>query len=90
MIYAITATVVKKDGKYTTTFQVPTFYLDSETQGIVDGDHAARIAESVINPTKDNRIIVNAYAHNMPQTLMLKQAEQVCSNHSVWGAKEDR
>ncbi len=53
MFYAVTATVTKKTPEGTTTYQVPTFYLNANVQGIVDAAHAARIAYEVINPTND-------------------------------------
>lgn len=45
-IYAVTA-VVTLAGR---SRQVPTFYLNADVQGIVDADHARRIAEDVIDP----------------------------------------
>jgi hypothetical protein len=50
--YIVQATVTKKDrGRgYTTTRQVPTFYLNRNVQGIVSLDHARIVAESIIDP----------------------------------------
>jgi hypothetical protein len=49
--YIVQATVTRKgkDG-YTTTRQVPTFYLNRNVQGIVSLDHARIVAESIIDP----------------------------------------
>lgn len=50
-MYAIHATISHKtDSGYTGSRQIPTFYLDERVQGIVDEDHAARIASDIINP----------------------------------------
>jgi hypothetical protein len=55
MIYRVTATIVH----HTTdllgvsidiTKQIPSFLLDSDTQGIVDVEHAKKIAEKIICP----------------------------------------
>lgn len=66
MKYRITATAIKtevRDGQtWTATYQVPTFELDDNILGIMSDEHAAKIAASVINPTKDPSITVNAYA----------------------------
>ena len=35
-----------------TTEQLPTFYLDENVQGIVDSDHAERIALSILGKTE--------------------------------------
>ena len=53
MLYQIQATVVEKraDG-YSVTHQIPTFYLDSNIQGIVSEEHAAKIATDILNPAK--------------------------------------
>ena len=61
MLYAIPATAVKTDKSGTTSYQVPTFYLNGNVQGIVDVAHAERIAREVINPTNDPALKVNAY-----------------------------
>ena len=67
-MYAITATVqtVQRDrygDVWTGTRQVPTFFLDARTQGIVCEDHAERIARQIIDPLGvigDARIYVTA------------------------------
>lgn len=55
MLYSIDATVVHhtKDENCVSsdvTIQIPTFYLDSEVQGIVDEAHAVEIARGIILP----------------------------------------
>lgn len=45
MIYAVQASVVTTNG---VARQVPTFFLDSTVQGIVNGEHAARIGRDVL------------------------------------------
>lgn len=65
MLYAVHAVVNRKMGEGTVTIQVPTFYLDSNTQGIVDVGHASRIAHSMlesINPAA--RVHAVALAHS--------------------------
>lgn len=55
MLYQINATRTitglkrrNDDSSWTTTNQIPTFYLDSNIQGIVDSEHAERIARDVL------------------------------------------
>lgn len=60
MIYCAQPTINVTDRKGTTTIQVPTFYLDSRVQGILDSQHAARIVADVCNPTKNHKIKVNS------------------------------
>ena len=57
MLYQIDGTVVEEtttgEGISTQiTHQIPTFYLNSDVQGIVDVHHAAKIAEEIVNPAK--------------------------------------
>jgi hypothetical protein len=47
-MYAVTATVTTLTDGWTSTRQVPTFYLDENVQGIVSEDHAARVAADII------------------------------------------
>ncbi len=56
MIYGVTATVASKRDGWTTTHQVPTFYLDSAVQGILSKEHAKTIAADIVNPTKDGNL----------------------------------
>jgi hypothetical protein len=37
----------------TVTYQIPTFYLNADVQGIVDEQHAAKIARDIICPMAD-------------------------------------
>ena len=52
MLYQImatrTATVRRGESDWTTTTQIPTFYLDDTVQGIVDADHAEAIARDIL------------------------------------------
>jgi len=59
MIYACAATVEKKGKGGVTTMQLPTFFLDSRVQGIVDEKHAEFIATEIINPCRLKTIKVN-------------------------------
>jgi len=61
MFYVINATVLRTTKEGTTVHTVPTFYLSSDVQGIVDATHAETIAREVINPTKDVGITVAVY-----------------------------
>src|SRR5215210_7711666 len=51
MLYAITAVCNRTEGQYQRTIQMPTFYLDSNVQGIRDAGHAQRIAENMFAST---------------------------------------
>jgi hypothetical protein len=44
-LYGITVQTETRDGDYTGSVSSPTFYLDSNVQGIVSEDHAKRIVE---------------------------------------------
>ncbi len=46
-IIAATVTVESRDG-WRTAYQMPSFYLDSRIQGIVDDAHAERIARTML------------------------------------------
>lgn len=50
-MYAVTATATwthgARDNEWQATRQLPTFYLDSDTQGIVSEEHARKIASEV-------------------------------------------
>lgn len=51
---------------------VPTFYLESDCQGIVSKDHAARLAAEIINPVGSiapGDLHVSAYAVNHEREL---------------------
>lgn len=49
-LYHIQATVTFDREGYTSTISFPTFYLDSKVQGITNSGHAAKIAETIVNP----------------------------------------
>jgi hypothetical protein len=63
-IYAVSAIVnlpVDEEQNYSATVQVPTFYLFADVQGIVDEDHARRIAERMlraVNPAAEVHVCV--------------------------------
>ena len=52
MLYQINATrtcySVRSGSNWTRTNQIPTFYLDSNMQGIVDAEHAEKIARRIL------------------------------------------
>ena len=62
MLYAITATVNKGRGKWTSTMQIPAFFLDSNVQGITSKEHAKFIAEEIINSCRLKTMKVNVCA----------------------------
>ena len=65
-MYAVTATAVKHgDNGETTTRQVPTFYLDPRTQGIVDDKHAASIALDVLSTFHDEKVTFNIWVEEV-------------------------
>ncbi len=59
MYYQICANVTKQTEEGTLSIQVPTFYLNSNVQGIVSADHAEQIAREVINPSNDPSLSIN-------------------------------
>jgi hypothetical protein len=50
MRYAISATISHVVNGYSTSHQIPTFFLEGDIQGIMDEKHAEKIAGFVINP----------------------------------------
>lgn len=58
MMWCVTAMVRKTSPEGARSIQVPTFYLNSDVQGIVDAEHAERIAKEVCNPTGDTTLEV--------------------------------
>ena len=62
MFYVVTATVTRITSEGTIMSQVPTFFLDSNVQGIVDEKHAEQIANEIINPTQDENLRVTVVA----------------------------
>jgi hypothetical protein len=65
MLYQIQGTI-KRGGVVR---QFPTFYLDSDVQGIVSDQHAKKIAEEVLNPFGDYECscFATAVPINIPQ-----------------------
>lgn len=50
MMYAVNVAIVTRKGEWEGARMVPTFYLDSDVQGITGVEHAARVAAEVVNP----------------------------------------
>lgn len=48
MYYCIVAQIERTNDGWTRSTQVPTFYLHAAVQGIVDANHACRIAADVV------------------------------------------
>lgn len=60
-MYQITARLVWKEGEWSTSLGVPTFFLDPDIQGIVSEDHACRIAKGVIDAMcKAEKAVIDA------------------------------
>lgn len=57
MYYQVQGTVNHRD----VTTQLPTFYLHSDVQGILNVEQAEKVAQDIVNPTKDPKIVVNLY-----------------------------
>lgn len=50
-LYAISAAITEtRDDNWTSSRQVPTFFLDGDVQGITSEDHAERIAKTIVDP----------------------------------------
>jgi hypothetical protein len=60
-MYQISGTVVHRRANGNVTIQLPTFYLHSEVQGIVDAAGAEKVALDVVNPTNDPSIEPHLY-----------------------------
>ena len=60
--YCIMGTVALLFDGYKCSKQFPTFYLDSQVQGIVSVEHAVKIARDILNPHNLANIEVNATA----------------------------
>lgn len=58
MFYTVTATITKQTPHGTITKQIPTFYLDSDVQGIVSAEHAKKIARTIIDPFDEHEVHV--------------------------------
>lgn len=59
MFYQIMATATYYRNKFSTTIQIPTFYLNGDLQGIVNKEHAESIAKSIIDASDDPNIEIN-------------------------------
>jgi hypothetical protein len=47
--YQVDATITRRDAEgWTSTRQIPTFYLNSDVQGMLSVEHARRVADDVI------------------------------------------
>lgn len=63
MLYQITAQLkVRTKGMAVRMVQIPTFFLDSNIQGIMSERHCRQIAEEIINPLgrKDVEVFIDA------------------------------
>lgn len=49
-LWRVTAQVTRVQDGWQSSRQVPTFYLDSDLQGITGAEHAIRVAQEVIDP----------------------------------------
>ena len=81
-MYAVTAQVVLRTERGYSSRQVPTFYLDPTTQGLISPEHAARVALSVLTtmlPYGDHGIdsIHLAVAGPRGQAVLAKSFEAV-------------
>lgn len=62
MFYRITARIVNRpNGEWRYRTEVPTFFLDSDVQGIVSAEHAARIAKSMLADLVRQDLSAGAY-----------------------------
>jgi hypothetical protein len=62
MWWQIDGTTVEKTTDGDTTRQIPTFFLNGNIQGIVNAEHAAKIATGIVNPTGDESLEVHINA----------------------------
>lgn len=58
-LYTVQVQVVTEKDGWSTSIGCPTFLLSDDVQGIVNEDHAARIARSVVNPFDDPRLTLH-------------------------------
>ena len=68
--YLITAVAVESGDETIINHQIPTFILNSDVQGIVSEEHAARVAEDIINPCGNPDIRVNCCITKLDMSLM--------------------
>ena len=57
--------VFKGNGE-SVSIQIPTFYLDTKVQGIVNERHAETIVTEICNPTFDKNIVVSPNVTHLP------------------------
>jgi hypothetical protein len=50
ILYRVVACVTHKRKGWTTSVQIPIFYLDADIQGITSDEHAKEVAKGVIDP----------------------------------------
>ena len=72
MLYSVTAQVEYKRKDGVISGQVPAFILDGRTQGIHNKEHAAIIAEDIINPTRSKRVKVHVHVIEVDREVWAK------------------
>lgn len=60
MLYAITANIAREENGWSSSRQVPTFYLDENVQGILSIAHAVQVARDIIDPYNEHSVSVCA------------------------------
>lgn len=67
-MYQIIAQVTRTDEDgYWSTASLPTFYLNSQVQGITSPDHAVKIVQKMLNPFDDESLTVSVSAAAMSE-----------------------
>lgn len=59
-MYAITATFTRQEGEWSSTRQVPTFYLDERVQGILNEAGAVKVARTIVDPLGQYEVHITA------------------------------
>jgi hypothetical protein len=80
--------VTTVDG-YTRSSQVPTFSLSGDQLGIVDADHAAKIAADMLKPAPDEALSLSIYSPD--EYLFMREVESprvVAEREERWAAEE--
>lgn len=67
MFYVLHGTTTDYRERGAIVTQIPTFFLHSSVQGIVSEEHALEIGKEVVNPTRDERIVVSLYASRVQE-----------------------
>lgn len=62
-MYKVVANVEYKTSKGSTDVSIPTFFLNKLQLGIMNDEHAIRIAKDILNPTHDVNIIPYINVH---------------------------